>query len=64
VIGDRAFTAALLAGDVTQAAALAPRAPDANENARRLGVMPAPSSVSGRIARKRRGAKPRTAPLA
>jgi tetratricopeptide (TPR) repeat protein len=39
VIGDRAFTAALLAGDVTQAAALAPRAPDANENARRLGVM-------------------------
>jgi tetratricopeptide (TPR) repeat protein len=39
VIGDRAFTAALLAGEVTQAAALAPHGPDTNENARRLGVM-------------------------
>ena len=39
VLGDRAFTAALLAGDVPQAASLAPRGTDANEAVRRLGVL-------------------------
>lgn len=39
VLGDRAFTAALLAGDVPQAAALAPRGTDSSEAVRRLGVL-------------------------
>jgi tetratricopeptide (TPR) repeat protein len=39
VVGERAFTAALLAGDVSRAATLAPRATDANEQVRRLGVL-------------------------
>jgi tetratricopeptide (TPR) repeat protein len=41
VLADRAFTAALLAGDVSRAAALAPQGTDAdaNEQVRRLGVL-------------------------
>jgi tetratricopeptide (TPR) repeat protein len=40
VLADRAFTAALLAGDVSRAAAIAPRGgEDANEQVRRLGVL-------------------------
>ncbi len=39
VLADRAFTAALLAGDVPRAAAIAPRGADANEQVRRLGVL-------------------------
>ena len=39
ILGDRAFTAALLAGDVSRAAVLAPRETDANEAVRRLGVL-------------------------
>lgn len=39
VLADRAFTAALLAGDVPRAAALAPQGTDANEQVRRLGVL-------------------------
>ncbi|MGR4865053.1 tetratricopeptide repeat protein [Caulobacter sp. LARHSG274] len=39
VLGDRAFTAALLAGDVQHAAAVAPRGADANEAVRRLGAL-------------------------
>ena len=39
VLADRAFTAALLAGDVPRAATLAPRGTDANEQVRRLGVL-------------------------
>jgi tetratricopeptide (TPR) repeat protein len=39
VLVDRAFTAALLAGDVQRAAAIAPRGADANEAVRRLGVL-------------------------
>ena len=39
VLDDRAFTAALLAGDVQRAALLAPRGADANEAVRRLGVL-------------------------
>ncbi|CAN5369238.1 tetratricopeptide repeat protein [soil metagenome] len=39
VLGDRAFTAALLAGDVQRAAILAPRGTDSNEAVRRLGAL-------------------------
>jgi len=39
VLGDRAFTAALLAGDVQRAATLAPRGPEAGEAVRRLGAL-------------------------
>jgi tetratricopeptide (TPR) repeat protein len=39
ILADRAFTAALLAGDVQRAAAIAPRGADANEQVRRLGVL-------------------------
>ena len=39
VLGDRAFTAALLAGDVQHAAAVAPRGPEAGEAVRRLGAL-------------------------
>jgi tetratricopeptide (TPR) repeat protein len=39
VLGDRAFTAALLGGDVQRAAAIAPRGPDAGEAVRRLGAL-------------------------
>lgn len=39
VLGDRAFTAALLAGDVQHAAAVAPRGAEANEAVRRLGAL-------------------------
>ncbi|CAN5719032.1 tetratricopeptide repeat protein [soil metagenome] len=39
VVGERAFTAALLAGDVQRAASIAPNGPDTNENARRLGAL-------------------------
>lgn len=39
VLGDRAFTAALLAGDVQRAAALAPRGTESNEAVRRLGAL-------------------------
>jgi tetratricopeptide (TPR) repeat protein len=39
VLSDRAFTAALLAGDVQQAAQLAPREEGGNEAVRRLGVL-------------------------
>ncbi len=39
VLADRSFTAALLAGDVQKAAAIAPRGADANEQVRRLGVL-------------------------
>ena len=39
VLVDRAFTAALLAGDVQRAAAIAPRGGETNEAVRRLGVL-------------------------
>jgi Flp pilus assembly protein TadD len=39
VLGDRAFTAALLSGDVQRAAAIAPRGPEAGEAVRRLGAL-------------------------
>jgi tetratricopeptide (TPR) repeat protein len=39
VLADRAFTAALLAGDVQRAAAIAPTGPDAGEAVRRLGAL-------------------------
>ena len=39
ILGDRAFTAALLAGDVQRAAVLAPRGTESNEAVRRLGVL-------------------------
>lgn len=39
VIGERSFTALLLAGDISRAAAAAPTGPDATEAVRRLGVV-------------------------
>ena len=39
VIGERSFTALLLAGDITRAAAAAPTDPNATEAIRRLGVL-------------------------
>lgn len=39
VIGERSFTALLLSGDVTRAAATAPTDPDATEAVKRLGVL-------------------------
>ena len=39
VLADRAFTASLLAGDVSRAAATAPTGPDTNEAVRRLGAL-------------------------
>ncbi len=39
VIGERSFTALLLAGDITRAAAAAPTGPDSTEAIRRLGVL-------------------------
>ena len=39
VLADRAFTAALLAGDVQRAATIAPRGGETNEAVRRLGVL-------------------------
>lgn len=39
VIDERAFTALLLAGDITRAAAVAPTAPDTTEAVKRLGVL-------------------------
>ncbi|WP_312165512.1 tetratricopeptide repeat protein [Phenylobacterium sp.] len=39
LLRDRAFTAAVLAGDITRAAALAPDGPDASEATRRLGQL-------------------------
>ncbi len=39
MIGERAFTAALLAGDISKAAALAPTGDDASEGGKRLGKL-------------------------
>ena len=39
MIGERAFTAALLAGDISRAAALAPTGDDASEGGKRLGKL-------------------------
>lgn len=39
LIGERAFTASLLAGDIARAAELAPRAEDSTEGVRRLGLL-------------------------
>lgn len=39
VIGERSFTALLLAGDISRAAAVAPTGPDTTEAIRRLGVL-------------------------
>ena len=52
---DRSFTSALLAGDVTSAAAIAPAGPDADAGLRRLGALvrgvEALSTGKGRLAR-------------
>ncbi|WP_304171541.1 tetratricopeptide repeat protein [Phenylobacterium aquaticum] len=37
IIAERAFTAAVLAGDITRAAQMAPNGPDASDNGKRLG---------------------------
>jgi len=39
LVSERAFTAALLSGDITRAASLAPTGPDASEASRRLGAL-------------------------
>ncbi|HWT51971.1 MAG TPA: hypothetical protein VN113_07300, partial [Caulobacter sp.] len=39
VIGERSFTALLLAGDISRAATVAPTGPDATEAVKRLGVL-------------------------
>jgi Flp pilus assembly protein TadD len=39
MVSERAFTAALLSGDISRAAALAPASPDASEAAKRMGVL-------------------------
>lgn len=39
MLQDRAFTAAVLAGDITKAAAVAPAGPDSSESVKRLGLL-------------------------